>query len=1121
MQSPPPPPPRANKKGKRAEQPGTDAELLDTDSEGRTALHRALISKQGVKTVLALLERCEKAAQVADRAGLLPLHVAASFNAPLTVINALLIAHWDGAKVKQKGWDWLPLHCAAARDAALEVVNVLYLAFTPGAAEADCDGRLPLHHAAAAETLAPEVVIALLDAYRDGASKLDKYSNLPLHFACSCTAGSQAQTKVVYALLGAHPDGVKQKTKSGRLPLHFAAARKAPLEVVDALLAKYQAGAQQLTDKAKLPLHLAAGNLAPFEVIMALLEAHPAGASALAGRAGNLPLYYAVQDEASPEVAAALLVAHPRDASQALQTASTRGPEWRAAFANVVARAARGVRGVPRAWHEIAKVEVFAKEVADIVKKDSSMATLADAEGVTAMEVAVGECRKAMREAIAFLGRYHLDAPVHTSATCTVWLARDLQLPGGDPAGAVALKLMSDEEAFLREVQTRVGLDEKFVVGILRVHIAPSGNNRGGRRAAHALLTKCQDVEGKVHDSFDAVGPYRLCIVMPRGDRSLLDALQHERFAGKDWDRIRRIGEDVMKALGHMHVEGIVHCDVKPLNVMRIGETWRLIDLDVTQQINEAFGSKAPSSGYCAPELAKALLAAFAGAGGGGSAHSQGGLMAPPGGALSGVCANVALDLWSFGALLFYMSAACQLLPTDLEDNLGMDELKSLASWTQADLNRRLAKRGLATGHDDLVDLLSRLLEPEPATRLAHWAKWVGTESVGVLEHKFFRPHNTDMRELREGIDSIYTVVIDSNAKLDLVLQGMQAHTRMMSSILTGDREVPSLLCFTPAQASNKSWMNPSQWLHTVVHLRFVCPVSMEFDPVFFPVKIAKEWFKKAMPYIKAGLIVLKIASAAGRCAGFPIPDFAGGLDQVLTDQFKAMEEMRDALGGDLMDEGINATMGAIDDAINTGQMSDDVRAATDEQLRWSCTKVKELLVQSGHGDWKDKIVLKQAFFFKDGSCEWVLPKYVAEFEASGRTLLGAHSTQQTPVTTPPQPPQPQPQPPQQQSLPPLQPSPPAIGAASNHRLRSAPPAPVAASAMLVGTPPQGSQHCSRHREPPHRAPSTAPTARQPAQAQAQAPEQRQRSRRSRSRNKAAAATVAAVPAPASTARQR
>lgn len=124
----------------------------------------------------------------------LPLHVAASFNAPLKVINALLTAHWDGVKVKQQGCDWLPLHCAVARQASLEVVNVLLAAFKPGAAEADWNGRLPLHFAA--ETLAaPEVVTALLDAHRDGAATLDKYDSLPLHFACACTAAARRKPR--------------------------------------------------------------------------------------------------------------------------------------------------------------------------------------------------------------------------------------------------------------------------------------------------------------------------------------------------------------------------------------------------------------------------------------------------------------------------------------------------------------------------------------------------------------------------------------------------------------------------------------------------------------------------------------------------------------------------------------------------------------------------------------------------------------------------------------------------------------------------------------------------------------------------------------------------------------
>ena len=62
------------------------------------------------------------------------------------------------------------------------------------------------------------------------------------------------------------------------------------------------------------------------------------------------------------------------------------------------------------------------------------------------------------------------------------------------------------------------------------------------------------------------------------------------------------------EALDHLHLKGRIHADLKPLNVVRVGATWQLVDLDVSCAIGDPFGTKKPSLGYCPPEMAQTCV---------------------------------------------------------------------------------------------------------------------------------------------------------------------------------------------------------------------------------------------------------------------------------------------------------------------------------------------------------------------------------------------------------------------------------------------------------------------------------------------------------------------------------
>ena len=150
------------------------------------------------------------------------------------------------------------------------------------------------------------------------------------------------------------------------------------------------------------------------------------------------------------------------------------------------------------AWHTIVRDPRLAPVVGQMVARYPKLAEWQDEEHQTAYTNAIGEGRKAMDTALAFLTRCkysaeschlstfsiiilnvgfllmsadRMEKEVHRSATCVVFEAIDVQEPGRPP---VALKLMFSRQQFECEVDTRLKHDisRQYVIGILRVHIS-------------------------------------------------------------------------------------------------------------------------------------------------------------------------------------------------------------------------------------------------------------------------------------------------------------------------------------------------------------------------------------------------------------------------------------------------------------------------------------------------------------------------------------------------------------------------------------------------------------------------------------------------------------------------
>ncbi|MDF2709133.1 MAG: hypothetical protein K0R62_4785 [Nonomuraea muscovyensis] len=62
-------------------------------------------------------------------------------------------------------------------------------------------------------------------------------------------------------------------------------------------------------------------------------------------------------------------------------------------------------------------------------------------------------------------------------------------------------------------------------------------------------------------------------------------------------------GREILRAFAYLHEHGLVYCDLKPANVIRVGRRLKLIDLGAVQRIGSPPGSGWATAGYHAPEL--------------------------------------------------------------------------------------------------------------------------------------------------------------------------------------------------------------------------------------------------------------------------------------------------------------------------------------------------------------------------------------------------------------------------------------------------------------------------------------------------------------------------------------
>jgi eukaryotic-like serine/threonine-protein kinase len=156
----------------------------------------------------------------------------------------------------------------------------------------------------------------------------------------------------------------------------------------------------------------------------------------------------------------------------------------------------------------------------------------------------------------ALADRYRIEREIGAGGMATVYLAEDLK-----HQRSVAVKVLDPQlaasvgaERFLREIRITAGLQHPNILTLI--------------------------------DSGEAAG--FLYYVMPFADGVSLRARLREVNGALPLDEAMRILREMLDALAHAHVQGLVHRDVKPENVMLVGRHALVLDFGVAKAVSAA-----------------------------------------------------------------------------------------------------------------------------------------------------------------------------------------------------------------------------------------------------------------------------------------------------------------------------------------------------------------------------------------------------------------------------------------------------------------------------------------------------------------------------------------------------
>ena len=348
--------------------------------------------------------------------------------------------------------------------------------------------------------------------------------------------------------------------------------------------------------------------------------------------------------------------------------------------------------------------------ISNLVQTFPTLYAARNDRGVMCLDLATPVYSLAIKSMRLWFGRYHIDdTPEHQSATCFVYKALDAQANDS----VVALKLMRYRSHFLKELKTRkCVLDSGMVVAI--INSFPTSDQNVGLNE-DCFASQDEAVQSLTHLT-KGQAEKMFCMVMPWAERNMFVSLKQDGYTGgRNLSEVRYIFNKLLLCVEHLHDKFVLHADLKPLNIVRQGGSWKLIDMDANCTLMEEYVGSKSSTAYVPPEALfvcpeQDIVCT--------RSHAN---LSKLGLAFDLLVADPSYDVWALGCILYQMCSVDgrPLFQGGRDDNL-TDDQKDYDNnlWTLATWSDEVKSHKLSFIHDDIAkNLISLMLHVDPSRR--------------------------------------------------------------------------------------------------------------------------------------------------------------------------------------------------------------------------------------------------------------------------------------------------------------------------------------------------------------------------------------------------------------------